>query len=84
VREFTLAEIEHFVDPEDKSHPKFGDVSDLEFLMFPREDQMAGRSATRLKLGNAVSEVLCSDISLLFILTVCYLSSSFATIDIIF
>ncbi|CAN6248417.1 unnamed protein product [Urochloa humidicola] len=56
VREFTLAEIEHFVDPEDKSHPKFGDVSDLEFLMFPREDQMAGRSATRLKIGNAVSE----------------------------
>ncbi|TKW04104.1 hypothetical protein SEVIR_7G087600v4 [Setaria viridis] len=56
VREFTLAEIEHFVDPEDKSHPKFGDVSDLEFLMFPREDQMAGRSAKRLKIGNAVSE----------------------------
>ncbi|CAN6270376.1 unnamed protein product [Urochloa humidicola] len=56
VREFTLAEIEHFVDPEDKSHPKFGDVSDLEFLMFPREDQMAGRSATRLKIGNAVFE----------------------------
>ena len=23
VREFTMAEIEHFVDPEDKSHPKF-------------------------------------------------------------
>lgn len=56
VREFTLAEIEHFVDPEDKSHPKFGDVSDLEFWMFPREDQMAGRSATRLKLGNSISE----------------------------
>ncbi|XP_062225506.1 glycine--tRNA ligase, mitochondrial 1-like [Phragmites australis] len=56
VREFTLAEIEHFVDPEDKSHPKFGDVSDLEFLMFPREKQLAGRSATRLKLGEAVSE----------------------------
>ncbi|KAJ1270756.1 hypothetical protein BS78_06G075900 [Paspalum vaginatum] len=56
VREFTLAEIEHFVDPEDKSHPKFGDVSGLEFLMFPREDQMAGRSATRLKIGDAVAE----------------------------
>ncbi|XP_062185422.1 glycine--tRNA ligase, mitochondrial 1-like [Phragmites australis] len=56
VREFTLAEIEHFVDPEDKSHPKFGDVSDLEFLMFPREEQLTGRSATRLKLGDAVSE----------------------------
>lgn len=58
VREFTLAEIEHFVDPEDKSHPKFSDVSDLEFLMFPREDQLTGRSATRLQLGEAVSEVL--------------------------
>lgn len=31
VREFTLAEIEHFVDPEDKSHPKFSEVSNLEF-----------------------------------------------------
>ena len=26
VREFTLAEIEHFVDPTDKSHPKFSQV----------------------------------------------------------
>ncbi|KAG8081797.1 hypothetical protein GUJ93_ZPchr0014g47593 [Zizania palustris] len=56
VREFTLAEIEHFVDPEDKSHPKFGDVSDLEFLMFPREQQLTGQSATKLKIGQAVSE----------------------------
>ena len=46
------------MDPEDKSHPKFCDVSDLEFLMFPREDQLTGRSATRVRLGEAVSEVL--------------------------
>ena len=26
VREFTMAEIEHFCDPQDKSHPKFADV----------------------------------------------------------
>lgn len=26
VREFTMAEIEHFCDPEDKSHPKFDEV----------------------------------------------------------
>ncbi|GAB4845802.1 hypothetical protein Ancab_039211 [Ancistrocladus abbreviatus] len=32
VREFTLAEIEHFVDPEDKSHPKFVEVANLEFF----------------------------------------------------
>uniref|UniRef100_J3LXE4 glycine--tRNA ligase n=2 Tax=Oryza brachyantha TaxID=4533 RepID=J3LXE4_ORYBR len=56
VREFTLAEIEHFVDPEDKSHPKFRDVSDLEFLMFPREQQLTGKSAMKLNIGQAVSE----------------------------
>ncbi|KAJ4796727.1 Glycine--tRNA ligase [Rhynchospora pubera] len=55
VREFTLAEIEHFVDPEDKSHPKFSDVADLKFLMFPREEQLTGKSSTTLRLGDAVA-----------------------------
>ena len=35
-REFTLAEIEHFVDTSDKSHPKFAAVSDLVLTLFPR------------------------------------------------
>ncbi|CAL9074813.1 unnamed protein product [Musa textilis] len=56
VREFTLAEIEHFVDPEDKTHPKFVDVSNLEFLMFPRKEQLAGESAKPMILGEAVSK----------------------------
>ncbi|KAK0592778.1 hypothetical protein LWI29_025191 [Acer saccharum] len=56
VREFTLAEIEHFVDPEDKSHPKFFEVANLEILMFPREDQMSGQSARNIPLGEAVSK----------------------------
>ncbi|KAJ3675841.1 hypothetical protein LUZ60_004883 [Juncus effusus] len=56
VREFTLAEIEHFVDPEDKSHPKFADVAGLEFLMFPREEQLTGQSSKKLKLSDAVSK----------------------------
>lgn len=58
VREFTLAEIEHFVDPEDKSHPKFSDVAGLEFLMFPREEQMSGHSAKKIQLGEAVAKVI--------------------------
>ncbi|GAY56996.1 hypothetical protein CUMW_175990 [Citrus unshiu] len=53
VREFTLAEIEHFVDPQDKSHAKFSEVANLEFLMFPREEQMSGKSAKRIPLGEA-------------------------------
>ncbi|XP_028754173.1 glycine--tRNA ligase, mitochondrial 1 [Neltuma alba] len=56
VREFTLAEIEHFVDPEDKSHPKYSEVANLEFLMFPRDLQMSGQSAKIIRLGDAVSK----------------------------
>ncbi|XP_022867989.1 glycine--tRNA ligase, mitochondrial 1-like isoform X2 [Olea europaea var. sylvestris] len=56
VREFTLAEIEHFVDPEDKSHPKFSEVALLEFLMFPREDQVSGQQARIIPIGEAVSQ----------------------------
>lgn len=52
-----MAEIEHFVDPEDKSHRKFSEVSHLEFLMFPREQQMSGQSATKTCLGEAVAKV---------------------------
>ncbi|WJX91751.1 glycine--tRNA ligase [Trifolium repens] len=55
VREFTLAEIEHFVDPHDKSHPKYAEVADLEFFMFPQNEQESGQSAKKLRLGEAVS-----------------------------
>ncbi|GAU24899.1 hypothetical protein TSUD_116240 [Trifolium subterraneum] len=56
VREFTLAEIEHFVDPQDKSHPKFAEVANLEFFMFPRDEQRSGQSAKGIRLGEAVSK----------------------------
>lgn len=36
VREFPLAEIEHFCNPNDKSHPKFKLVADVELPLFPR------------------------------------------------
>lgn len=57
MREFTLAEIEHFVDPQDKSHRKFHEVANLEFLMFPRELQVSGQSAKKMVIGDAVSKV---------------------------
>jgi glycyl-tRNA synthetase len=34
VREFCMAEIEHFVNPTDKSHPKFASVKDKELVVF--------------------------------------------------
>ena len=40
VREFTQMEIEHFVDPENKAHPKFASLAHLTFLMYPRAQQV--------------------------------------------
>ncbi|KAI3780911.1 hypothetical protein L2E82_10904 [Cichorium intybus] len=73
VREFTLAEIEHFVDPDDKSHPKYSEVSKLEFLMFPRDLQMSGQSAKKLCLGEAVSKGIVNNQTLAYFIGRVYL-----------
>lgn len=54
VREFTMAEIEHFCDPSDKSHPKFDTVKDLSVLLYSACNQMDGKSAEHINLGDAV------------------------------
>ncbi|XP_058226513.1 glycine--tRNA ligase, mitochondrial 1-like [Rhododendron vialii] len=81
VREFTLAEIEHFVDPEDKSHPKFFEVSNLEFLMFPREDQVSGQSARRVRIGEAVTEGIVNNETLGYFIGRVYLFLTHLGID---
>lgn len=42
VREFQMAEIEHFVDPTHKDHPKFESVKDLNLVLYSACDQMDG------------------------------------------
>nr|XP_033494227.1 glycine--tRNA ligase isoform X1 [Epinephelus lanceolatus] len=56
VREFTMAEIEHFVDPNEKIHPKFSSVADLEILLFSSKAQTSGQSAQIMRLGDAVEQ----------------------------
>eukprot|EP00271_Cylindrocystis_brebissonii_P010383 TRINITY_DN26558_c0_g1_i1.p1 TRINITY_DN26558_c0_g1~~TRINITY_DN26558_c0_g1_i1.p1 ORF type:complete len:717 (+),score=144.98 TRINITY_DN26558_c0_g1_i1:155-2305(+) len=56
VREFTLAEIEHFVNADDKSHPKFRTVAHLEFLLYPRAEQLGPKKAVKTRLGEAVEK----------------------------
>ncbi|KAK6353685.1 Glycine--tRNA ligase 1, mitochondrial [Orbilia brochopaga] len=58
VREFLMAEIEHFVDPENKSHPRFPEVADSVTLNFlPKEVQQAGQTTViRKTIGEAVRE----------------------------
>ena len=53
VREFTLAEIEHFVDPSDKSHPKFENVENVQVTMLPGSYQMSGKPALNVTLKEA-------------------------------
>ena len=55
--EFTLAEIEHFVNPEDKRHPKFKTVSHLVLNLFPREDQLTTKKTVEMTVGDAVKNV---------------------------
>ncbi|KFK24469.1 hypothetical protein AALP_AAs41935U000100, partial [Arabis alpina] len=73
VREFTLAEIEHFLDPEDKAHPKFSNVAKLEFFMFQREEQMPGQSARKLCLGEAVEKGIVNSETLAYFIGRVYL-----------
>lgn len=52
-----MAEIEHFVDPNDKSHPKFASVKDLEMVLYSACNQMDGQPAKRITIGEAVAKV---------------------------
>ena len=56
VREFTLAEIEHFVNPNNKKHAKFDRVRDTVIWAWCREDQLAGRPPSQITIGAAVAQ----------------------------
>ncbi|RZB39530.1 glycine--tRNA ligase [Asbolus verrucosus] len=61
VREFTMAEIEHFCDPSDKSHPKFDGVRDTELLLYSACSQMDGKPAEKATIGEAVDKRLVAN-----------------------
>ncbi|XP_070504506.1 glycine--tRNA ligase [Chironomus tepperi] len=61
VREFTMAEIEHFCDPNLKDHPKFADVADYEMTLYSACNQMDGKSASKIKIGDAVKTGLVAN-----------------------
>ncbi|KND86385.1 putative glycine--tRNA ligase [Tolypocladium ophioglossoides CBS 100239] len=47
VREFLMAEIEHYVDPEKKEHQRFQEVVGLELPLLDKETQLAGKTTPR-------------------------------------
>lgn len=54
VREFTMAEIEHFCYPDNKSHTKFNQVADTEMALYSACAQMDGESPRRMTISEAV------------------------------
>lgn len=57
VREFTMAEIEHYVDPLDKKHARFNEVKDIVLTLLPKGIQSEGRTdLTQMSVGDAVAQ----------------------------
>ena len=59
VREFEMAEIEHFVNPEKrKNFHKFSQVADLQISFYSACNQMDGNPPETQRLGDAVKQVI--------------------------
>jgi len=54
-REFTQAEIEYFVNPSNKAHPKFAKVASKVLTLFNSDQQLAAKDPTRVQIGKAVA-----------------------------
>lgn len=58
VREFLMAEVEHFVDPEGgKKHERFHEVEDVELVLLDRHVQLSGKTdLKKMSIGQAVKD----------------------------
>jgi len=52
-----MAEIEHFVDPENKNHARFDEVRSTVMTLYPAKRQLTGEGTIRIEIGKAVDEV---------------------------
>jgi glycyl-tRNA synthetase len=57
VREFTMAEIEHYVHPGKKDHPRFSEIAHITLPFLPSTSQLEGSStAIHMTIGDAVAK----------------------------
>jgi glycyl-tRNA synthetase len=61
VREFCMAEIEHFVNPNEKDHPKFFSVRDKQVVLFSSEAQLTTGRTLTTTMGEAVDNGLVNN-----------------------
>ena len=69
VREFTMGEIEHFVDPEDKSHPKLASVAGEVLTLFTAESQVGDGKTTDMTAGEAAARRIVNNETLTYYMT---------------
>lgn len=72
VREFTMCEIEHFVDPEDKSLAKFAKVADQKLVLFSACNQLDGAPAQEVAIGEAVAKKTVANETLGYYMARCH------------
>lgn len=74
VREFLMAEIEHFVDPNQKAHSRFHEVDGVTLRFLDRHIQQAGKTTLVIKtVGQAVAEGMVDNETLGYFLARIYL-----------
>ncbi|KAK9696099.1 Glycine--tRNA ligase 1, mitochondrial [Basidiobolus ranarum] len=74
VREFTMAEIEHYVDPQNKKHFRFADVKDQKVRLLPADVQLEGRTELlEISIGEAVEKKIVDNETLGYFLVRIYL-----------
>ena len=74
VREFTQAEIEHFVHPDHKEHPRFAEVANIQLNLFSQEAQLAAvKKPFLMTVGDAVSKGIIANETLGYFIARCHL-----------
>ena len=68
VREFCMAEIEHFVNPNDKTTPRFASVADKVLSLFSQDAQLGTGRPFPMAIGDAVARGLVNNETLGFFL----------------
>lgn len=71
LREFTQAEAEIFIDPRDKTHPKFKEVADIIMNLYSQDGQAKGET-TKMSLGEAVKNGIIAHEFLAYCLAMTY------------
>ncbi|NYT00721.1 MAG: glycine--tRNA ligase [Methanocellales archaeon] len=56
LREFTIAEVEIFIDPRKTEHPNFEDVKNVVLQLYPAKEQLSDGKTLKLSLKDAVEK----------------------------